>query len=354
MDFLFESQDQHDEVHVLIQLAIKYCTNLEEIRAYANDVRKIELIVKMKQLKSLYFEYCYCREEQICPDHAVNSFVKPLSQLPNLKRLTLYGFPSSNTELNCIQNLIQLEDLRLRGICRDSDNYVNINEICSPLKNLRVLFLRYLGCINFNQLELNNLEFLEIINVVLANSLPYFPNLKSLTLFPRFKLQLCNVMSKNILSQYANQLEKFHFFNHINLEDAHLISKLISLKDLRFTSMDETAYQYVGHLKQLERLTFYDSRKLSIRTLLSILRECKHLRYLSVQNVHHLTHDFIYNALDICHSNGIHSNNPLKLFLHGSSIDTEIVKKLSTHSNGNLLAISFKYIDAYDEIMMRI
>ncbi|KAH8368727.1 hypothetical protein KR084_009225 [Drosophila pseudotakahashii] len=250
----------------------RHCKNLEYIKSSVgtSSVEAVcSLLLKLDGLKSVDILLITERRqpELYDPEYTINV----LHQIPTLRKLKIRDIPFAR--INFIQQFVDLEELDLSGIWfRVFD--MNIFKICAPLRKLRSLRVEQLSVtkepFENDGYSFQFLEKLTFRRCKVNQKFPLLPMLKSVDITCLGDLILYYV----VLPNYGNTLQKVEL-------------------NVSFISVGE---------------------------ILTLVKSCRHLRYLSVRSDIFETISKIDMSLfiDLLRKNGVTSDNPFELTFVGN------------------------------------
>ncbi|KAH8267728.1 hypothetical protein KR026_004418, partial [Drosophila bipectinata] len=287
------------------KLAAMFCPNLEEyylpVRSHFwNHVSP--LLATLENLKWIGLSNNYERLK----------VVKTLRLLPNLIYLDLIKFPLR--DMLAVKTLENLEYIR---IVNYRNEFVNLYQMCSGMKNLHSLSLSYVK-IRFPRETYEvwpQMRFIKIGFGKFYTQLPFMPSLQYLEIEYTNPTTKLNQIFGTSIFKYANTLQKLRFCSEtirdLDESEVKAISHLKALRKLECHLDDGHIVSYISRLKQLESVNLQYSNRLTNDGVCVLLSECEKIRKLNLYACPSINRLLIGLLIRLGHD--IEPDNPLVL-----------------------------------------
>ncbi|XP_016955353.1 uncharacterized protein LOC108028203 [Drosophila biarmipes] len=260
-------------LHIRIQtfeLIQRHCTNLEFLKARVDRKNIFAIASLMRKsgcLKSIHLSF---QDYHLIDLLDIEYIIRVLIQLRPLRNLAMEVVPDSKIHL--IKHFVNLEELDLSGgIYR-----LNVLQDCAPLKNLRSLRMSSCNVTRLfpsDTLQFQGLEKLTVYRCNIYDEFPFFPMLKSITI---------------------KKCAEWHYQDHEAWLSKH------------GNTLQEVVLQ----------VDYFSERK-----MLSLLRNCRKLRYLFVQPTvfYTISKKSMSLFVDLLKENGFTPDRPFELTVVGNT-----------------------------------
>ena len=245
----------------LNELCLEYDENFS-VRFYGHYSGSFDCkaLLKLPNIKSLWLD-CLTKADNL----------EILTELKNLKRLSLGVFELKDTEIFQANNLKNLNELIIGETKTKAlnlkylENYTDLNYliICGHKKNIdaigKLTSLTYLGLNSISNVPLNfvnNLKKLKTLSFVLGGR----ENLNDIEENEIETLQVIRVRAFNSLKNISNfkKLKSLQIEDQIKLEELHFDKEIASLKDFKLINCKKfKTLSGLENLKNLNQLRIY-------------------------------------------------------------------------------------------------
>ncbi|XP_034474433.1 uncharacterized protein LOC117781729 [Drosophila innubila] len=316
----------------LIEIAAKFCPNLEHIvfEVNNNNIKKLEeSLPKLKMLE--YIEMQYFGE------HTDNNLIKSLQSLTKLQSLNLKWWSLNENERNQLNELTQLEELKIE--CLDTDKVLlDISKILGHLRVLRVGRTQT-KTLNYLAKHCTKLEKLIISDLISTNNIfifPYFPKLTHLDIYICREAHLHRFIS-HLGNRYSNQIQTLGI-RDLTLSENEMthISKLLALKQLYAKKVLPSAFDILLRMP-LEKIWITSLTQMDI---FGLMIKCPSLKELTF-NCEDINKDFIPMVLFILKKKDFQPDRPFKITMANRvEINDRLRNQMASRPHSNLLDLT--------------